>query len=137
MTMPEFDIQMARIRSAFGKTHLGNEQIKLIWKYTCDLKEEQMIGICDNFISKFHKCPLPADFLDAGHEARKKEFKEDLRGATEYLYDKWPTGLKAYLAKEFPGCNTLNEAVEVRRLQIKIKKAEDPSYDPMTDPKWT
>ena len=46
-------------------------------------------------------------------------------------------GLKVYLEREFPGCKTLNEAIEVRRLQIRLARVEDKNYDPMKDPKWT
>jgi hypothetical protein len=82
--------------------------------------------------------PLVMDFRYGRLAFEKRQFEKDLSGAARTMRE--PArfqGLRAYLAKEFPGCKSLNEAVEVRKLQIKIAKASDPYYDPMTDEKWT
>lgn len=82
------------------------------------------------------KPPLIQDFRDARINQEKLRLRRDVDGANRAMNTQWHGGLQAYLSREFPGCKTLNEAVEVRKLQIQIAKAKDPNYDPMTDRKW-
>ncbi len=132
----EFDAQMNRMKGAFKPADFTEERLKLIWRGVQDLDLEEFEAIVDNFISSSRHAPLPKDFQDASRAARGRTFRADIAGALDALEEPFQEGLKQYLEKSFPGCKTLKEAVEVRRLQIQIAKANDPNYDPMKDPAW-
>ncbi len=115
MTFKDFDSQMARLRMAFGKTHLTSEHGEMIWKSSCDLTLEQFMRMTDFFISTLHKAPLPKDFEVQGTVERKEEFKKQNKAASELLDQPWPKGLAAWIEGNYPGCKNLNEVLNRQR----------------------
>lgn len=137
MTYQEFEIQLARLRQTFGKNaYDAAPRIEMIWDLVSDLTGAQFKSVADHFVSSSRHAPLPTDFKEAARAERKRAFDEEVKGAANSMHTPWSGSLQAYLARAFPGCKTLDEAVQVRKLQIKIAKAKDPTYDPMKDPAW-
>lgn len=136
MTQIDFDIEMKRLVEVFGPQMFSKGRLALIWSSCASLSRESFRRIVDGFIRTMRTAPLPRDFTESAAHERKNEFNREVDGAIAAFDQPWNTGLQSYLAKEFPGCKTLAEAVEVRRLQIQVAKANDPNYDPMQDPKW-
>lgn len=137
MLAEQFRAEMGRIIGTFGKAAYSEERTDLIHRAIKGLGYGEFSRVVDHMISTFRYPPLPKDFAEAAIAERKKRFDQDVHGAAQAMRRPWQGGLKAYLEKDFPGCKTLAEAVEVRRLQIQLARAENPNYDPMTDPKWT
>ncbi len=130
--------QVARLKVRFGDRAFDAESVSLIRREVITMRDEDFVFMVDGLIaSRPHtKAPLLTDFREGRLKVEKRIFDAQVSGAARAMGTQWSGGLKAYLAREFPGCKTLNEAVEVRKLQIKIAKAENPNYDPMADSKW-
>lgn len=139
MNNPFFVEQVNRLRTRFGENAFDKEFTKLVANEVGTMSEYGFKRACDIWIGSRSrgKAPLLSEF----REARLAEEKIKLDNAT-YLAANILTkpqkfgGLKLYLEKEFPGCKTLAQAVEVRRLQIRLAKIENPDYDPMSDKKF-
>jgi len=131
--------QINRLKSRFGEKAFDDEFVKLAVRELMQMADGNVIRSVDVWIGNrpANRPPLLDDFRQARLTEERVRLQNDISGALQTV-NSGPReqGLKAYLAKEFPGCKTLAEAIEVRRLQIKIAKADDPNYDPMTDPKW-
>lgn len=139
MDLRLFVEQMNRLRVRFGKSAFDDESTKLIHQNIYDLTPAEFVKVVDFMISSraHNRPPLVSDFRDARLREEKARFQEDMMASIEkFEHPAAQDGLKKYLAKAFPGCKNLNEAIEVRRLQIQVAKANDPSYDPLKDPKW-
>lgn len=129
--------QINRLKAHFGDKAFSEEFVKLIRNEIKNMADGDVIRCVDLFIGNrpHHKAPVLDDFRQARLSEQKvrveyaaKEAIANMRRSPEF-----GSGLKKYLEREFPGCKTLNEAIEVRKLQIRLAKAEDPNYDPMCD----
>jgi hypothetical protein len=132
--------QINRLKSRFGDKAFDDEFVKLVKAELRNMVDGNVTRCCDLFIGNrpHHKPPVLDDFRQARLAEEKVKVEYAARGAMDAM-TRGPAGnegLKRYLAKAFPGCKTLNEAIEVRRHQIEIAKANDPTYDPMKDPLW-
>jgi hypothetical protein len=138
MTRECFDHQKTRLIDRFGKNNFSSEFSLLVLIECKTLTDQEFVEIVNFFIGSrpANKPPMVFDFRDARIAKERLRFQRDVDGAARAMEIEFQGGLKAYLAKAFPGCRNLDEAVEVRRLQIQVAKAEDPFYDPMKDPKW-
>ena len=138
MTHEVWLTQKARLIDRFGKNNFSPEFSLLVSIECRQLPDSALREIVDALIGnrKPSNPPLIQDFRDARLAFERREFDRDANGARNAL--DWPAkdGLQKYLTKAFPGCKTINEAIEVRRLQVQIEKAKHPNYDPMKDPKW-
>lgn len=132
--------QKTRLIDRFGPKNFSTE-FALLCSIECKpLPNEAFVDIVNFLIGSrpANRPPLLADFRDARLAFEKRQFEKDAYGAARAMRE--PArfeGLRKYLAREFPGCKSLNEAVEVRKLQIQIEKSRNPQYDPMADTKWT
>lgn len=136
---PEFfKTQMDRLQKRFGAKAIDNEFTKLVWLDVDSMSESGFLRSVNIWIgNRSHlKPPLLSEFREARLNEEKYRLGNEAKGAADSMGNHPQMGLRAYLAKEFPGCKSLNEAIEVRALQIKVQKANDPNYEPMTDPKW-
>ena len=139
MTSSELNEQILRLKTKFGEKAFDVESVALIRREVINMRGEEFRFLVDGLIStRLHsRPPLVSDFRDARLAVEKRILEATVSAASRAMSSPvFHSGLKSYLEKEFPGCRTLNEAVEVRRLQIQVAKANDPSYDPMEDPKW-
>jgi hypothetical protein len=139
MTSECWNHQKGRLIDRFGPRNFSSEFSLLVAIECRDLPDSVFVDIVNAMIGarKPMDPPLMRDFRDARLSFERRRYERDLYGAIQALDQPAKhVGLKGYLAKEFPGCKTINEAVAVRALQIKIKKAENPNYDPMVDEKW-
>lgn len=131
--------QKARLIDRFGERNFSKE-FSLLVAIECNaMPEDAFMSMVTAMIGQRrpNDPPMIANFREGRLAWERRRFETELRGAT----DAWNgpakfVGLKNYLAKEWPGCKSLAEAVEVRRLQIQIARADDPDYDPMADAKW-
>lgn len=130
--------QIERLKTRFGDRAFDEESIQLVRREVINMADQEFIFLVDGLIATrpYTKAPLISDFRDARLKIEKRILEANLAGAAKAMNIPWSGGLKAYLAKEFPGCKTLNEAVAVRKLQIQVTRAENPKYNPMCDKKW-
>jgi len=138
MTHDTWTTQKARLIDRFGQNNFSKE-FSLLCSIECQtMPDAPFVEMVNAMIGnrKPSNPPLLQDFRDARLAYEKRKFEADVTGAQRGMNTAWAGGLQAYLRREFPGCKTLNEAVEVRKHQIAIAKAEDANYDPMTDVKW-
>ncbi len=139
MTQAFFMGQVERLKNRFGPKAFDQEFTRLIAAELKFLNDEGFLKIVNFMIGSrpTTRPPLLQDFRDAKVLEDKKRFENEVNQAAKvFEHPAAQGGLKKYLAKEFPGCKSLKEAIEVRRLQIQIAKANDPNYDPMLDQKW-
>lgn len=128
----EMQIMIREYKSAFSLAKLG-----LIWNFVQDIEAIDLRRINSHFLASMKGPPLPINYRDAAREEKRHKESRGIQSLEELSkFHERNMGLQAYLAKAFPGCKTLMEAVEVRKIQIQIAKAKDPSYDPMTDKAW-
>lgn len=135
MTNEAYVKQVQRMFERFGRKNFDPEFVSLVWREVCTLSEEQFARITDFFIGtrQPNKPPLLADFRDARIREEKNAFTREVQGAANVLTaTAWQGGLKAYLAKHYPGCKSLWEAVEVRKVHRAIAVAEgrNPDLEP-------
>lgn len=130
--------QKLRLIDRFGERNFSKEFSLLVALECKNLPDNAFVDLVNAMIGsrRPNNPPLISDFRNARLSYERRIFERDTSGALRALDIPWQNGLQAYLAKEFPGCKTLNEAVEVRKLQIQIARAENLNYDPLTDPKW-
>lgn len=125
MTQSEFDQQMSRITNTFGEGRVySRDRIAQIWKTVCDLSGYQFARIVDNFLSSFRQSPLPKDFADAARAERRTDFNRDVTGAAAAMNTPWPNGLQKFLGENYPGCKTINDAVQVQILKNQVDRAK-------------
>lgn len=139
MTDPCWQNQKTRLIDRFGERNFSKEFSLLVASECKAMPDFAFVDLVSALIGARRPSdpPLLTDFRSARLAYERRQFEKDLYGAANAMNrPAWTEGLKAYLAREFPGCKTLNEAVEVRKLQIQIEKAKNPNYDPMRDPKW-
>ncbi len=139
MTNPCWLNQKARLIDRFGERNFSKEFSLLVAIECNSMPDQAFVDLVNVLIGsrKPNDPPLIANFRDARLAYERRQFDRDVHGATRA----WNgparfMGLKAYLAKDFPGCKSLSEAVEVRRLQIRVARADGPSYNPMADKRW-
>lgn len=130
--------EKARLVDRFGERSFSKEFSLLVAIECRPLPDQDFVQMVNAMIGsrRPNDPPLIADFRNARHAWERRVFERDLAGAERAMDMPAKDGLKLYLAKKFPGCKSLNAAVEVRRLQIQVQKADDHNYDPMCDRKW-
>lgn len=119
MTPDQFKFQMHRLEDTFGAKNFTMERLELIERFCMWMSLGQFSHICDHFISSFRYAPLPKDFKDAAIREKKNSFEKEVL-STELPFSE---GLPSFLEKQYPGCKTLIEAVEVQVLKSKVAKA--------------
>ncbi len=131
--------QITRLKTKFGDKAFDPETVKLIFREVYSLRDDAFKRVVDTMISSrpYNRPPMVVDFREARLKEEKNKFSElsdSLDVFTESKVNK--ESLQKYLKENFSGCSTLHEAVEVRRLQIQLRRVDDPSYDPLKDPQW-
>lgn len=136
MPLDHFRAQISRIVATFGKASFSEERISLIYSCVQGLSADEFTRVTNLVISEHRYAPLPKDFSEAAAKVRKNRVDHGILGISKKLDQIFESGLPDVLKNRFPGCKTVNEAIEVRRLEIQVQKAKDPDYDPMTDKEW-
>jgi len=129
-----------RLTIRFGARSFDPETVSLIYREVNAMSEAAFNRLVDVLIGsrKATNPPLIQDFRDARIAEQNKMFQDDVHGAARAM-NSGPRqqGLQKFLKERFGGgVTTLNQAIEIRRMQIQARKATDPSYDPLTDPEW-
>lgn len=120
MTAIHFDQQINRLKLTFGDKSFSSERIKLIWASVHFLDDYVFTKIVNHMISTFKVSPLPKDFNDAAR--MEKHHANKLPMPSLDNYDK--NALRRVLETKYPGCTKLWEAVEIERLKLQVKKAD-------------
>jgi len=138
MTDECWNRQKERLINHFGEKHYSREFCLLLAVECKSTPDSEFVHIVDTMIGSrpAHRPPLLQDFREARISLEKLRLQRDLHDAINTLNTSWPKGLQAYLAREFPGCRNIWEAIQVRKLQIQVAQANDPNYDPLLDQKW-
>ncbi len=127
-----FRVQIGRLRTRFGDRAFDAEFVHLVAREVCTMSETGFARTCDVFIGSrpTNKPPLLSEFREARIREEKVRFDNEVRGAAQAM--NWPAkgGLQRFLAKEYPGAKTLNEAVEIKRLRNQIEKADNDDKEP-------
>lgn len=132
--------QKTRLIDRFGERNFSKEFSLLVAIECKSMPDQTFVDMVNAMIGarRPNDPPLLSHFRDARLALERRQLERDLYGATKTLTQPgYNQGLKNYLANEFPGCKNLWEAVEVRKLQIQIAKANGHSYDPLKDLKWS
>lgn len=123
MTEADFDRGIARLTAEYGSNHFKAEKLKLIWGFVAGLGAFEFDKILSHFLASMRQAPLPKDFQEASRAVHKNNFNRDVVGAAAAMNTPWPNGLKPFLLREYPGCKTMNEAVQVQIEKNKIALA--------------
>lgn len=84
MTANEFQTQIARMASTFGKVHFSPERVQLVWGDVGSLNLGWFRAVCDDMIATERHAPMPAAFSLAASEERERLWKIDkAKGANE------------------------------------------------------
>ncbi len=139
MTTDCWNHQKARLIDRFGEKNFSKEFSLLVALECKSVPDDVFTQMVNAMIGNRtpNQPPLLQAFRDGRLAYERRKFEADVRGASQAWHGEARfQGLRAYLAREFPGCKSLAEAVEVRKLQIQLRRADEPAYDPMADAKW-
>lgn len=139
MTADCWTQQKARFIDRFGKNNFSPEFSLLVSIECRSMPDEPFVHMVNALIGnrKPSNPPLMQDFRDARLAFEKRKFESEVRGASGMWNGSARfVGLKVYLATNFPGCTSLSEATEIRKLQIMAEKTRNPAYHPMEDRTW-
>lgn len=127
MTEMEFDKEMEKLRAEFGSNYFKASRLKLIWDYVSDLSSYEFSRIVNGFLGKLRHAPLPEDFKEEARNLRRitaiSKFDQDVNGAIRAMNFSNINIQEALTRAGYPGCKTINEAVEVERLKIRVERA--------------
>lgn len=117
----EFTSQMKRLENTFGEKHFDIERLTLIRRHVFDLPIFNFARIVDHLISTMRLAPLPKDFKEAAR-AEKNHF-QDLRAVPEIMKPdfKGDGAFQRVLERDYTGCKTLWEAVELQKFRNRVK----------------
>lgn len=82
MELHEFDIQMARLSSTFGKTAYPDERRKMIWREVSSLSSGAFSNIIERLISESRQAPLLPEIreLAAGYRVKQTKYAQNNGG---------------------------------------------------------
>jgi hypothetical protein len=123
MTAAHFNQQMGRLYSLFGEKNFPPERLKIIWSSVEGLDDGSFTKIINHFVSSFRQAPLPKDFNEASRLERHHAFKPNMPSIETISHNSG--SLKKVLEEKYPGCKNLLEAIEVHKLKLKIKRADE------------
>lgn len=89
MNQGQFDRQIQRLVSNFGRTAYSPERAILIWKEVSNLSSEWLENTVDRFIGEFRQAPLIQDFREAIAEERERIWKTEKRQHEKDAKDFW------------------------------------------------
>ena len=139
MTPECWQNQKARLIDRFGEKNFSREFSLLVALECKTMPDEPFVQMVNAMIGNRtpNNPPLLQSFRDGRLAYERRMFDRDVRGAAQAWHGEARfQGLRAYLSKAFPGCKSLAEAVEVRKLQIQVRQADEPGYQPMADAEW-
>jgi hypothetical protein len=120
MTELEFKTEMHRLESTFSPSAFSFERLELI--------RRNFARIVDHLIANFRTPPLPKDFKEAA--SAERNHMADLRSVPSiYQPDFKSKPLKKVLERFYPGCETLNEAIEVEKIKLRVARADENEPD--------
>ncbi len=125
MTKDFFAQQVSRLRSRW-KNNFDSEFVSLLSVQMNTISNDNFLKIVDFFIGNRpnSRPPMLQDFLDERIRQERNEFSQTLRSAIDAFDTPFTEGgLQKFLAKEYPGCKTLNQAVEVQILKNQVERA--------------
>lgn len=133
--------QINRLKSRFGDKAFDSEFVILAAREFAPMAEGNVIRAVDVWVGNrpANRPPLITDFRDA--RLAEAKVRVDY-AATEAMrgFERGPKGsiesFRRIMRPLVGHVESVAEAIEIRKHQIRIEKAKNPNYDPMTDPKW-
>lgn len=89
MRLEEFNVQMNRLVSQFGKPNYGRERVALIWKSVSDFSAEWFSKTVDNLLGGSRYAPLPSDFAPFILDERDRLWALQKKQNTQDAKDFW------------------------------------------------
>jgi len=130
MTKDFFLHQVTRLQTRFGDRAIDAEFVKLVWAEIHEMNEQDFLRAVNVWIGSrpYTKPPLLTEFREARMASSKNKFESDLRGSANFLSRKAPeemrNKLKQILSKEHGGVDSLRDALEVAKLNLRLKRSE-------------
>lgn len=131
MTEQFFKSQMTRLQTRFGAKAIDAEFVMLVWREVRDMSETGFQRACDVWIGSrtHHKPPLLSEFREARIAEDKLRLHNDTQGAVSMLKRKAPRemqeSLRKALAKDFGGVESVADALEIARLNHRMRDPKD------------
>lgn len=124
MTQEFFQDQVKRLKMRFGEKAFDSEIVQLIGREVISMTREDFMRVVDVMIGQraANKPPLVSDFREARLAQEKYKFNRVVQEAVSP--SNWQNGLQAVLDRDYPGCKTLSEAVELQKLRNQIARAK-------------
>lgn len=127
MTEEFFHDQLKRLKAKWPKA-FDPESVKLIASHCAMMTNDAFMGIVSAFIGGRHmnKPPTPDEFLTAARRDHQWRFNRSVASA-ELAACQWsdrPLPEVLSQTEDFKGCKTVNEAIEVARLRLRVKESE-------------
>ena len=124
--------QLERLKRRFGEKNFDPEFIKLVANEVRTMTDYDFIRCCDVWIGTRNpnKPPLIADFREARIAADKAAFTRVVSDGTKILdHPATGDGLKKILKEQFGNVLNVTDAIEWKRMQNQIDKAngKDPA----------
>ena len=119
--------QFKRLKMRFGEKAFDEEFCRLAMKEVSIVSEQYFIIAVDRLIgSRTHtKPPMIDDFRQIRLNEERHKLTRQVEESIQSMNDpRLGQGLRDYLVKHYPGCSTVQEAVEIERLKLKIEEAE-------------
>lgn len=126
MTEDFFNDQVVRLKIRFGNKPFDYEFQRLVAAEVKFMSDKDFLDLV-NFLIAMRpatKPPLLQDFRDGRINAEKKLLERNINGAIHVTNGEWPNGLKKVLEKDFPGCSSIKEAVELVKFKNQMKEAK-------------
>lgn len=125
MTPDFFNQQISRMHLRFGEKAFDPEFTKLVAREVSAMQNEDFMRLVDFMIGsrKHNMPPTLTDFRESRIAIEKRAFSREVGGAARAMDRQWQGGLHAYLAKEYPGAKTLNDAVAIQIEKNRIARA--------------
>lgn len=120
------------LKLRFGEKAFDPGFVELISREVRDMSDYGFTRAVEHMLGArpHNKPPLLPDFRDMRLKEQKSSFDRDVQGASAAMdRQNWNKGLSAFLAKEYPGCKTLNQAVEVCKFRREIERADGKDPD--------
>jgi len=121
--------QLERLKRRFGEKNFDHEFIKLVANEVRSMADYDFVKFCDVLIGTRppNKPPLISDFREARIRSEKIKFDFMTSSLAKTLADPAKhEGLKKVLKEQYGNVTSVNEAIEYKRLQDQLKKADDP-----------
>jgi hypothetical protein len=134
MTSQEFQIEMGRLVSTFGKQHYPEERVKLIWREVGNLTGNAFANMVEGLISECRQAPLIPEIREKAAKVRERAWSEQKKTADVISINK---NLCAHCggAGSFPARNKADRSAFAFKCNCSFGKNDMRPF-PVWGPQW-